>query len=49
MFGWTEIQAHAKTVEKQLQMMFHIVRLLEGTFSLLIIGWKLETAGGGGG
>jgi len=48
MFGWTAIQAHAKTVEKQLQMMFHIVRVLEGVSSLIRFDWKLETAGGSG-
>ena len=49
MFGWTAVQVHAKSVAKQLQMMFHTVRVLEGAFSLVRIDWKLETARGSGG
>ena len=49
MFGWTATHAHAKTVEKQLQMMFHIVRVLQGVLSLMRFDWKLETGGGSGG
>jgi len=49
MFGWTATQAHAKTVEKQLQMIFHIVRVLGGVLSLIRFDWKLKTAGESGG
>ena len=48
-FGWTAIQAHAKSVEKQLQIMLHIVRVSEGVSSLIGIDCELETAGGSGG
>ena len=49
MFGWIETQVHAKTVTRQLQTMFQMVRQLPRSVQVDVarssmIGWEIGTA-----